>query len=222
LVNSLEGAMFRLDVETGAEQLIPTPIEGILDATISPDGKTIAFSVGTSESRDANDIWVVDEKGSGLRRLVAMPYLQNWPTWSRDGRWIYFLSTDGGERQDVWRVSIDGKSREQVSVEGLYQFDVATGPGELIAFSSNRSGNYEIWTQKGSDSPRQVTDHPAVDGGPAWNADGTALIFESARDGVMNLWYVDLVGDGPPLPRQLTHHEGGARGAVWWHPPASR
>jgi TolB protein len=197
-------------------------MKGIFDAILSPDGRTIAFSAGTADARDANDIWVMNEDGSEPKRLVAMKYLQHSPTWSPDGHWIYFLSTDGGEKQDIWRVSFDGKTREQVTVDGLYQFDIAAGPNDLIAFSSNRSGNYEIWVQNGKEPPRQVTHDPAFDGGPVWNEAGTGFIFESNRGGSVNLWYLSLEKTPPDPPRQLTHQEGGARGAAWWHPSSSR
>jgi TolB protein len=65
---------------------------------------------------------------------------------------------------------------------------VAAGPGHAafpgangrIAFSSFRDGNFEIYTVNadGTD-PTRVTNETPFDGGPAWSADGTKIVFAS-------------------------------------------
>jgi hypothetical protein len=68
-----------------------------------------------------------------------------------------------------------------------------------IAFTSQRSGDSEIWTM--DDRGRNlhnVTQHPAWDYWPAWSPDGRELAFVSERDGNPEL-YVQ-----PPESRQAT------------------
>ena len=58
-----------------------------------------------------------------------------------------------------------------------------------------------------------MTRHPAFDGKPAWSPDGTALLFESTRKGVPNIWRLEPGG----VPVQVTDHPEGARAPVWFH-----
>ena len=55
--------------------------------------------------------------------------------------------------------------------------------GTRIAFHSNRSGNFEIYTINvdGSNLTR-LTDHPADDFAPEWSPDGSRIVFHSDRD----------------------------------------
>jgi dipeptidyl aminopeptidase/acylaminoacyl peptidase len=53
------------------------------------------------------DVWVMDSDGSAPRQLTTDPGDENAPTWSRDGRRIYFSSDRGGGR-DIWSVPAAG------------------------------------------------------------------------------------------------------------------
>lgn len=217
LVNALDGRIFKVDAESGEEVEIRVALGAAQDAVISSDGKRIAFSADTTGSKDKNAIWVAAADGTGLRQVVEMAGLQHEPHWSRDDDWIYFLSGEGKQNHDIWRVSTETGAREQLTAGQLYHFDLALSPDDVLAFSGNRSGNYEIWIwdQTGEEAPRRVTDDPGLDGGPAWSPDGRSLIFHSSRSGSLNLWAVPAEGGEA---RQLTHHPEGARGAAWWHP----
>ncbi len=88
----------------------------------SPDGKRIAFHryVG-----DQTDIFVIEVIGGQLRQLTDHPAADFNPTWSGDGRWIYFTSrreiSAGSRRGDhLWRVSVDGGPATQISINNAY------------------------------------------------------------------------------------------------------
>ena len=86
-------------------------------AVWSPDGRSIAF-----DSQAANghfDIWTIEVDGSGLRQVTHNPADESVPSWSRDGRWIYFASNQTG-RSEVWRVPDAGGAEEQVTRDGGY------------------------------------------------------------------------------------------------------
>jgi Tol biopolymer transport system component len=75
--------------------------------------------------------------------------------------------------------------------------------GRLIAFSSNRSGNLDVWTlNRATGALHQVTDSPAQDWDPAFSADGKHLIFTSDRSGNMEIWIANADGTGA---RQVSH-----------------
>jgi len=56
--------------------------------------------------------------------------------------------------------------------------------GQFIAYSSDRSGNFDIWVQQISGgNPVQVTNNPAHDWQPDWSPDGKLIVFRSEREG---------------------------------------
>jgi Tol biopolymer transport system component len=98
----------------------PSHAHGNGGATWSPDGRRLAFdSAGERSGLTGSDIWVIDADGGALRRVTRSPAFDSVPSWSRDGRWIYFSSTRTG-RSEVWRVSPEGGVEEQVTREGGY------------------------------------------------------------------------------------------------------
>jgi len=79
--------------------------------------------------------------------------------------------------------------------------------GEWIAFSSNRSGNLDIWelsTKTGA--LRRLTDAEADDWDPGFTRDGR-LIWSSGRTGHLEIWSADPDGGSP---RQVTHEAADA------------
>jgi DNA-binding winged helix-turn-helix (wHTH) protein len=56
--------------------------------------------------------------------------------------------------------------------------------GRMIAYSSDRSGNFDIWVQPvGEGNPVRVTTSDAHDWQPDWAPEGNRLVFRSERDG---------------------------------------
>ena len=52
-------------------------------------------------------LWMIDVDGGAPRRLTAEAGYQVVPTWSHDGRWIYYSRWQADTR-DIWRVPADG------------------------------------------------------------------------------------------------------------------
>jgi Tol biopolymer transport system component len=212
LVNSLDGRVFRVDGDTGAEQEIRMPLRGATDAVVAPDGSRIAFSLSTADSIDDNEIWTVEAAGTNPLRLTTMPHLQHDPQWSADARWIYFLSGDGQQAHDIWRVSPESRSTEQLTAGDVYHFELALAGDGRLAYSSNRTGDYEIYVRSGNGAPLQRTKSPGLDGAPSWSPDGKRIAFHSMRSGAINVW---VMGADGAAPEQLTRHDAGARNPVW-------
>jgi TolB protein len=192
LVNFQDGRMFRVNVANGESTPIQAPMQGIQDAVISPDGKTIAFSYGASESTYNNDVWMFDMASGAPLKLTAIPGLQHDPAWSSDGKWLYFLSGRGGQTHDIWRLQTANRSMEQITVNELYHFDLALRPDGVIAYSGNRSGNYDLWLRYPDGRTEALTNDIDLDARPTWAADGQSLLFESTREDGMNVWRFNL------------------------------
>jgi Tol biopolymer transport system component len=81
----------------------------------SPDGRRIAFD---SLGEDGQwDIWTIDADGASLRRLTSSPAVHEMPTWSHDGRFVYF-SSDRAGTETIWRIPVEGGPEEQVTHTG--------------------------------------------------------------------------------------------------------
>jgi TolB protein len=214
LVSRNDGTLTVLDPSSGQEKPVTLEQHPIYDAAVSPDGSRVAFSFSTAI--DGNDIWVVDWPGKAVKSVVRMPALQHDPAWSADGRGLYFLSGDGGQAHDIWRFAPDTQSREQLTVGELYHFDVTVGPGDELAYSANREGNYEIyWRPAGKGKPERLTEDPALDARPAFSPDGRSLLFESSRSGTMQIYRLDVKSK---KVTPVTKAAGGARMPVWRMP----
>jgi Tol biopolymer transport system component len=73
--------------------------------------------------------------------------------------------------------------------------------GEWIAFSSNRSGNLDLWeVSRRSGAVRRLTEDPAHDSDPGFLPDGR-LVWTSNRSGVFEVWMAEADGTGA---RQVT------------------
>jgi uncharacterized repeat protein (TIGR01451 family) len=73
------------------------------------------------------------------------------------------------------------------------------GADGRIAWTSNRSGNRDVWsmTADGTD-PLNLTHDPAMDAFPAWSPDGTQIAFTSSRrDKNWDLWLMNTDGANP-------------------------
>jgi Tol biopolymer transport system component len=108
-------------------------------------------------------------------------------------------------RENLRELSIGGP----VSVEGrwLTQGNASdrqpcySPDGEWIVFSSNRSGNLDLWeVSRKTGSVKRVTDDAADDWDPGFMADGR-LIWSSNRTGAFEIWIAEADGSGA---RQVT------------------
>jgi Tol biopolymer transport system component/DNA-binding winged helix-turn-helix (wHTH) protein len=82
----------------------------------SPDSKRIAFD---SQADDGSwHIWTIDAEGGVPRQVTADAGDQFRPTWSHDGKFIYFVRRHG-DRRDVWRTGRVNEPSLQITHSGL-------------------------------------------------------------------------------------------------------
>jgi dipeptidyl aminopeptidase/acylaminoacyl peptidase len=77
---------------------------------VSPDGKWIAYSVGTpviAENRTKSAIWLAPAAGGAASRLTSGDKRDSDPFFSPDGRRVAFLSNRDGSSQ-IWTVDLSG------------------------------------------------------------------------------------------------------------------
>jgi dipeptidyl aminopeptidase/acylaminoacyl peptidase len=61
---------------------------------------------------------VINAEGGNLRRITTETSDDVVPSWSRDGRWIYFASYRSGGDEQVWKVPAEGGEAVQITKKG--------------------------------------------------------------------------------------------------------
>lgn len=182
------------------------------DPSWSPDGTRIAYTVYTVRSGLVNDIYVMNSDGSD-----AVNRTQNTgsgqagttgdraPAWSPDGSKIAFwtdrdvteMCSNGCDREIYW-MNPDGTGQQNLtSAPGADDYDPTFSPdGSQIAFTSNRSGDYALYSLDVSTVPQ-----PAISGSNAAPmATDTGSVADRATVSLITSTYAQGA-DWQPLPR---------------------
>jgi Tol biopolymer transport system component len=125
---------------SGIRQLTTLGAAGVLIGGWSPDDTTIAFEAAVAGN---SDVYLVGADGGALRRLTAEPSIDGVPTWSRDGKWIYFASTRAGAPPDIWRISPNGGEAVRLTHNGA--FEPRESPdGRYLLYLDNSPGGRAV------------------------------------------------------------------------------
>jgi Tol biopolymer transport system component len=106
----------------------------------SPDAKHIAFDANVTGQWQ---IHLVDVNGGRPRRITNSPAPDMIPTWSRNGKWIYFASHRSRDLQ-VWKVSIDSGVLVQVTKHGGFMA-LESADGNYVYYTKNRGEVSSLW-----------------------------------------------------------------------------
>ena len=105
--------IWRINYSTGTEECIISDVNhSFTTPSISPDGQWVLF-VGSSKLMNGNraywntDIFVARMDGSQLTQLTYHAADDLSPVWSKDGRYIYFVSQRGSTEgtANIWRMN---------------------------------------------------------------------------------------------------------------------
>jgi Tol biopolymer transport system component len=178
-----------IDLEKGTGQRLTSTFSQI--PVWSPDGNRIVYSRGGLTLKSAN--------GSGNEEAILERTA--YPTsWSPDGRFIIFSETGVKTRMDIWALPMFGDKKEyQLSSSPFDERSPQLSPdGRWLAYSSDETGDYEIYVQSFSAEGKLGSDKTRVStsGGkfPVWRHDVKELFFVAA-DGSMMATSVKTAGN---------------------------
>jgi Tol biopolymer transport system component len=78
------------------------------------DGQSIAFWAAAEGGEP--QVYTIGANGGVAQRMTTVSGGGKWPYWSRDGRWLYFVSPrDGGQ---VWKMPATGGQATQITRNG--------------------------------------------------------------------------------------------------------
>jgi tricorn protease len=108
--------------------------------------------------------------------LLADSHMLRHPSYSKGKVTFSYLG-------DIWVANEDGSGVTRITDNKAREVFPRFSPdGAMIAFSSNRAGNYDVYVvQSTGGKPRQLTFHSADDNVVGWSPDGKKIIFSSTR-----------------------------------------
>jgi TolB protein len=186
-------------------------------AAWSPDGSTIAFGAGAAFSNHATpaQIAIMKADGSGFRTITSQHANAAFPSWSPDGKRIVYRVA--GAEQGLRIVNVEDGEMTQLT-SGYDDFPGWSPKGDVIAFTSFREGDFEIYTIRPDGTGiKRLTHDRGNNAHGAWSTDGEWYVFSSGRmgwkdEGMLGSGdqpYADLFAmrsDGTDL-RQLTDNQ---------------
>ncbi len=174
--------------------LFDDPRRSALAPAWSPRGDQIAFGLGgffqmLVGNRDravapaTSQLAVIQSDGTGLRVLASAGDHAGFPSWSPDAKRLVYRTGTAGKGLRIIDVAT-GQVTELTDGKYNDNFPSWSPVDDRIAFTSDRDGDYEIYTIRvdGTDLKR-LTRSPGNDAHSAWSPDGKWIAFASARTG---------------------------------------
>ena len=170
-------------------------IRTVGDPQRSPDGRWVAYTVGTTDAekdkRDT-DLWMVGWDGGEEIRLTSSPDGESRPRWSPDGRYLAFLASRGTEEEkklgaQVWLLDRRGGEAQRLT-------EIKGGIGEYAWSPDGKRLVLVVSDQDPADEPEKME---------GWKRKAVPPIvidryhFKRDRDGYLkrfydHLWVFDL------------------------------
>lgn len=155
----------------------------------SPDGKLIAFD---ARINDTGAIMVTSAEGGQPRIAVIGKGDNAVPSWSHDGKHIYYASERSG-RYEVWRAGADGNGDLQITGQGGFA-PLESPDGKTIYYAKTQFDRPEIWSVPAQGGEEKLVSREVRPGTWAsWALTANGIYFvEEGPGNVAALSYFDL------------------------------
>jgi Tol biopolymer transport system component len=206
--------LYVLDLKSGNETRLTQDRLEIRGVTWGTNDQTLVFS---SNRTGGYQIWVVSLDGKILTPLAVAGDGNADPSASQDGKlllyWIRSVNVN------IWSAPVADPRADPARVAvstGLNATPAFSPDGRSIAWSSNRTGAWEIWIANADGTAPLARTHLAryvggrlvgtPAGSPMWSPDGRRIAFDARPNGNSAIMLVDVVG-GEPRVLDLNSHE---------------
>ena len=172
----------------------PLAVSG-MGAAARPRRSSIALPGVYAPAKSGDDV----APSEGVANLAQVSFASEGgdfsPDIDRGGTFMVYASTQHRPTFDLYRKAVDGRTVTQLTNDPSDDLMPAISPdGTMVAFASNRSGNWDIFTMPiTGGAPTQVTFDADEEVQPTWAPDGKRLAFsrQNGRTGAWEIWIVD-------------------------------
>jgi Tol biopolymer transport system component len=172
----------------------------------SADGMKLTFS------SNGDDIYTLKWTSTGkLYTNLTMGFIDgSGPIWSPNGLYIVYNSSGCIFQSNL----ASSRSLACSANPSVYNSGSSYKPdGSTIAFISNRTGHYEIYTMDNNGANQvNLTSSTGNSDSPSWSPDGTKIVFVSDRDGNNEIYVMNSDGSGQT---NISNNPGPDEYPVW-------
>jgi TolB protein len=224
LVFERNGDLYRMTVDGSEVVRITATKTQEVSPAVSPDGLRVAYARGSDDY--ATTIWTIAITGEDPRQITRQ-VTDSDPTWSPDGRHIYFTRYSGNafgeDCGSIFRIGADGRGLARVTKGSPSDLTPAVSPnGRLLAFTDVdlcaggtaklSLGLVDTSGRPTSASARLARATRGSSWQPTWSGDGEHIAFTSL--GGNSLFVIRSDGRGRrSLGRALSRAE--VRSPAW-------
>jgi Tol biopolymer transport system component len=211
-----------IDLRSGARRSLtqpvsPAPAEGVPgddEATLSPDGKSIAFR--RRADAGAGEVFV-EQIGGQPRQITHDNSGIVGLAWTRDGRSVVLSSRRSSSLQRLWRFRLDGGEPVCLTEASLAASFPAVSPRDGSIAYASRYLDANIWRidLTGQLPAQRIVVSNLLESAPQYSPDGARIAFRSNRTGNDEIWIADADGNSPV---RLTNFGGPVTGSAHWSP----
>jgi tol-pal system beta propeller repeat protein TolB len=159
------------------------------------DGSFSAKLAFVVKSGNNKNLWIMDWDGANPHPLTSDNTLNMSPSWTPDGKTLFFTSFRAGNAS-LYRYNMgSGHVSPFVVQPGVTSAASVSPDGEWVAYSATAGNNQEIFRAHPDGSSRtQLTFSYGIDTSPSWAPTSRELLFTSDRTGEPQIYTMDFEG----------------------------
>ena len=150
----------------------------------APDGLHVVFELARGAR---HEIYIAQVETRSLRRVAAESSDSRWPSWSHDGKWIFFTSQHSGA-EGIYNVRASGGD-SKVFLPGAAMEPVESGDGRFLFYIKPGAGLWRMATDSGAEQQISSGITPGH-----WTIAQTGIYFLRSVDDAhrSSVWHYDF------------------------------